>query len=79
MRQSSSGTFGRLQPLLLDAVADLSLGLALRQVALDHGRVALVHLDVLLVVGLEVTQLWKTHQEKRSQFDIHPEKSLTDT
>lgn len=52
-----SGTFGCLQPLLLDAVADLGLGLALGEVALDDGRVALVHLDLLMVVGLEIPQL----------------------
>lgn len=50
-------TFGRLQPLLLDAVADLSLGLAFGQVTFNDRRVALVHLNLLLVVWLEVTQL----------------------
>lgn len=51
------GTFGCFQPLLFDAVADLSLGLAFREVALDDGRVALVHLDLLVVVRLEIPQL----------------------
>lgn len=50
-------TFGCLQPFLLDTVADLRLRLALWEVTLDYGRVAFVHLDLLLVVGLEVTQL----------------------
>ena len=52
-----SGTFGSLQPLLFDAVSDLRFGLALGEVTLDDRRVAFVHLDVVLVVGLEVPQL----------------------
>lgn len=52
-----SGTFGSLQPLLFDAVSDLRFGLALGEVTLDDRRVAFVHLDVALVVGLEVPQL----------------------
>lgn len=52
-----SSTFGCFQPLLLDAVADLGLGLAFGEVAFNDGRVAFVHLDLLLVIGLEVPQL----------------------
>lgn len=50
-------TFGCFQPLLLDTVADLRLGLALREVTLNNSRVAFVDLDLLLVVGLKVPQL----------------------
>lgn len=57
-------TFGRFQPLLFDAVADLSLGLALGEVALDDGRVALVHLDLLMVVRLEIPQLCEARDER---------------
>lgn len=56
-RGGKRGTFGRFQPLLFDAVADLSLGLAFREVALNDGRVALIHLDLLMVVRLEIPQL----------------------
>lgn len=58
------GTFGCFQPLLLDAVADLSLGLALGEVALDDGRVALVHLDLLMVVRLKIPQLCGGRDER---------------
>ena len=62
------GTFGCFQPLLFDAVADLSLGLAFREVTFNNGRVAFVDLDLLLVVGLEVPQLCKkTHRRGKSQ------------
>ena len=50
-------TFGCFQPFLFDTVADLSLGLTLGEVALNHGRVALVDFDLLLVIGPEVPQL----------------------
>lgn len=59
-------TFGCFQPLLFDAVADLSLGLALREVALNDGRVALVHLDLLLVVRLKIPQLCKATEMRGS-------------
>lgn len=60
------GTFGGFQPLLFDAVTDLSLGLALREVALDDGRVAFVHLDLLLVVRLEIPQLCEAAEMRGS-------------
>lgn len=55
MKQLS--TFGCLQPLLFDAVADLSLGLAFGEVTFNNSRVAFIDLDLLLVVGLKVPQL----------------------
>lgn len=51
------GTFGCLQPLLFDTVADLSLGLAFGEVTFNNSRVAFIDLDLLLVIGLEVPQL----------------------
>lgn len=56
-------TFGRLQPFLFDTVADLSLGLAFREVTFNNSRVAFIDLDLLLVIGLEVPQLCKTHKQ----------------
>lgn len=50
-------TFGCFQPLLFDAVADLSLGLAFGEVTLNNSRVAFVDLDLLLVIRLKVPQL----------------------
>ncbi len=50
-------TFGCFQPLLFDAVADLSLGLAFGEMTFNNGRVAFVDLDLLLVIGLKVPQL----------------------
>lgn len=50
-------TSGGLQPLVLHAVAHLGLGVALGQVAGDDGRVALVHLDHVLAVKLEVLEI----------------------
>lgn len=57
-------TFGSLQPLLLDTVADLSLRVALRKVTLDDSGVPLVHLDLMLVVCLEIPQLWRKNYTK---------------
>lgn len=50
-------TSGGLQPLVLHAVAHLGLGVALGQVAGDDGRVALVHLNHVLAVKLEVLEI----------------------
>lgn len=50
-------TFGCFQPLLFDAVADLSLGLAFWEVTFDNSSVAFVDLYLLLVVVLKVPQL----------------------
>lgn len=50
-------TFGCFQPFLFDAVADLSLGLAFGEVTFNNSRVAFIHFDLLLVIGLKVPQL----------------------
>lgn len=50
-------TFGGFQPFLFDAVADLSLGLALRKVTFNHSRVAFINFNLLLVIRFEVSQL----------------------
>lgn len=49
-------TFGCLQPLLFDAVADLSLGLAFWEVAFDHSRVAFINLNLMLIIRLKIPQ-----------------------
>lgn len=64
-------TFGCLQPLLFDAVADLSLGLAFGDVTFNNGRVAFVNLDLLLIIRLKVTQLWKTQTMEKSVPSHH--------
>lgn len=50
-------TFGCLQPLLFDTVADLSLGLAFGEVTFNYSRVAFVDLDLLLIIRLKIPQL----------------------
>lgn len=50
-------TFGCLQPLLFDTVADLSLRLAFREVTFNNSCVAFIDLDLLLIIGLKVPQL----------------------
>lgn len=50
-------TFGCFQPLLFDAVANLSLGLAFGEVTFNNSRVAFIHFDLLLVIGLKVPEL----------------------
>lgn len=49
-------TFGCLQPLLFDAVAHLSLGLAFREVAFNNSRVAFINLNLLLIIRLKIPQ-----------------------
>lgn len=60
-------TFRCFEPLLLDAVADLSLGLTLGEMTLDHRRVPFINLDLLLVIRLKVSQLY-THTHTQAKF-----------
>lgn len=54
--QKEFSTFGCLQPLLFDAVADLSLGLAFREVTFNNSRVAFINLNLLLIIRLKIPQ-----------------------
>lgn len=60
------GTFGRFQPFLFDAVADLSFRLTLWEVTHDDGRVAFIDFYLLLDVGLEVPQLCKSKENEEN-------------
>lgn len=61
-------TFRRFEPLLLDAVADLSLGLTLGEMTLDHRCVPFINLDLLLVIRFKVSQLYTHTQAKFYTF-----------
>jgi len=57
-------TSGGLEPLLLHAVADLSLGVTFGQVAGDHSCVPFVHLDHMLAVELEIFEICRESERQ---------------